>query len=410
MKKLVLLAVLAFGGVAAAVAVAAVTTSTSVSCATTQAALHTVGIDGSPVTTVGGDSLSVCATATATATDQTVTVTTTVPGPTTTVTAAVAAPLTYDQAISYTQTRPAFTPSREVDVTTAAQFSSALSNLQAGDLVKATAPFTVSGETIISKRLTSYAELDLSGVSFVYSGGSNFPAVWVKNAAYLYLYGGDMSTVDTGGQGILLDGSQHVLWWGFTIHDTGSTGLAARPTTAAADSNDFQGEIWKVGQNLSWDSHCTSGECGTGLHGANLYDSSTTYNFTNNRFALYAHDIPTGACVEFGDDNTTAQATGNVLYLKCVNETEVSTQQTGGNALQLWGYTANVGLDVKYLEGNNLQGYALYDGGVNSGQTCGGVTVEYGRASNTNLNSRFAGQSPWQSDKGVVYQDVLPAP
>jgi hypothetical protein len=74
-------ALLGLLGLGSAVAVAAVTQSTSVSCATTQAASHTVGVDGTPVTTVGGDSLSVCATATAT--DQTVTVTVTTPGTTT---------------------------------------------------------------------------------------------------------------------------------------------------------------------------------------------------------------------------------------------------------------------------------------------------------------------------------------
>jgi hypothetical protein len=87
--RFILLVALATLGVGASIAVAATTTSTSESCATTTAPSHTVGVDGSPVATVGGDSLSVCATATATGSDQTETVTTTVPGPTTTVTTTV---------------------------------------------------------------------------------------------------------------------------------------------------------------------------------------------------------------------------------------------------------------------------------------------------------------------------------
>ncbi len=84
--------------------------------------------------------------------------------------------------------------------------------------------------------------------------------------------------------------------------------------------------------------------------------------------------------------------------------------QTGGNALQIWGDTNTLGLDVKYLEGNNLQGFALRDNGINPGQTAKGVTIEYGRASHTNQNPRYAGQGPWDSYGNVVYKRVRPAP
>jgi hypothetical protein len=315
---------------------------------------------------------------------------------------------TYDQAISYTQTRPSFTPTRTVSVSNASQLKSAISKLQPGDLVQATGSFTVSGETVIRNRLSSPAELDLSGVSFVNSSGKNAPAVWLNNAQNLYIFGGDMSTADTGGQGILVYGSQHVLWWGFTIHDTGSTGFAARAINGPVDHDDFQGTISKIGQHLAWDTHCAN-ECGTGLHGANLWDGATAGNFTNNRFAFYMHDIPTGACVEIGNNQPTSQATGNILYLKCVNATDVARKQTGGNALQCWGDTNTLGLDVKYLEGDNLEGYAFWGGGVSKGQNLHGVTIEYGSASKTNLNPRYAGQSPWMTGKSVAYDLVAPA-
>ena len=341
----------------------------------------------------------------ATTTAATTTAVTTTTGTTTTTASGGGA--TYQEAISYTQTRPSFSPRRTIEVSNAAALLSAISNLQAGDLVRATGSFTVTGETVIKNRLSTPAELDLSGVSFVNSSGKNLPAVWLNNASNLYIYGGDASTADTGGQGIAVYGSQHVLWWGFTIHDTGSTGFAARAIGGPVDHNDFQGTIWKIGQNLAWDTHA---EKGTGLHAANLWDGATSGNFTNNRFAFYAHDIPTGACVEFGNDAPTSLATGNVLYLKCVDETEVSTVQTGGNGLQLWGDTNTLGLDVKYLEVDNAEGHALQSCGVYSGQTLSGVKVEYGRASNTNLNPRYAGQTTWALPHGIVYQDVLPNP
>jgi hypothetical protein len=121
------------------------------------------------------------------------------------------------------------------------------------------------------------------------------------------------------------------------------------------------------------------------------------------------HDIPTGACVEFGNDQPASNATGNVLYLKCVRETAVAQRMTSGNALQCWGDTDTLGLDVKYIEGDHLQGYAFWAGGVYPGQNLHGVTIEYGRASRTNLNPRYAGRSPWDVRWGVAYKRVRPA-
>jgi hypothetical protein len=292
-------------------------------------------------------------------------------------------------------------------VSDGAELRSAISTLRAGDLVKATTSFTVSGTTVIKNRLSSPAELDLSGVRFVYSGGQDYPAVWLDDAENVRIYGGDASTADTGGSCVDVYGSQHVLWWSFTAHDCGGSGFDVCTCAGlTVDHNDFQGTIWKVGQNLRWDPHP---EKGSGEHAALLWDSKYTSAFTNNRFALYAHDIPTGACVEIGNKEA-APATGNVLYEKCVNATFVAKTQTGGNALQVWGYTDKLGLDVKYLEGENLQGYALRDGGVYSGQTLSGLTVEHGHASHTNKNPLYAGKSPWMTDSGVVYGHVRPVP
>ncbi len=313
----------------------------------------------------------------------------------------------YTQAISYTHKRPAFTPKRTIAVSNASELLAAISGLRAGDLVKATGTFTVGGETAINKRLSAPAELDLSGVQFVNSDGTDAHAVQMNNARNLYIYGGDLSTADTGGTCLAVHGSQHVLWWGFYLHDCGGSGFAAftAPGSGPVDHDDFQGTITKVGQTLAWDPHS---EKGTGIHGAILWDAPTNYAFTNNRFAFYAHDIPTGACVELGNEQPASQAGGNVLYEKCVNETEVAHRQTGGGGLQLWGDTNALRLDVKYLEVDNAQGRAVDTQGLDRGQSLAGVTVEYGRAVNTNLNPRFAGQSPWDAYGGVVYKRLRP--
>jgi hypothetical protein len=317
---------------------------------------------------------------------------------------------TYQKAISYTQKGPPFTPRRTVSVGSASQLRAAISTLRPGDLVKAAASFTVSSSSaaalVIKNRLSAPAEIDLTGVKIVYTGTEEDNGVWLNNAKNLYIFGGDISTSDTGGVCLRDYGSQHVLWWGFTAHDCGGTGFQAQAIGGPVDHNDFQGTIWKVGQNLAWDPHA---ERGTGLHAANLWDANQTGNFTNNRFAFYAHDIPVGACVEFGNNQPSSQATGNVLYLKCVNATNVAKMQTGGNALQIWGDTNTLGLDVKYLEAHNLQGFGLR-AGISSGQTAKGVTIEYGRATHTNQNPRYARQGPWDSGDNVVYKRVRPAP
>lgn len=313
----------------------------------------------------------------------------------------------YEQAISYTSTRPSFTPSRTVPVSSASELLAAIANLQPGDLVEATTAFTVSGETIIKNRLSAPAELDLTNVHFVYGGGENLPAVWLANAENLYIFGGDMTTVGTGGTCLLDYGSQHVLWWGFYAHDCGSGGFSAMPVGAAVSGDDFQGEITRVGQNLARDPHP---EKGTGIHAALLWDSGTGYPFTDNRFAFYVHDIPTGAGVEVGNP-VPAPATGNVLYLRAVNLTDVSTVQTGGNGVEFWG-AGQLGMDVKYLEVENAQGRALDANDLYPGSTLSGVTVEYGRASRTNLNANLnepQNALPWDPRGGVVYQTVDPA-
>jgi len=315
----------------------------------------------------------------------------------------------YDSAISYTQARPAFTPKRTIKVSTATQLKNALVNLRPGDLVRATASFTVLGTTTISRRLSSWAVVDLTGYSvrFVYTGGRNYPAVWLKDPSYIQIYGGDASTSHTGGGCVLAYGSQHVLWWGFTIHDCGGSGFSALTVNAPVSNDDFQGTIWNVGQNVAWDPHS---EKGTGEHCAGEFaDNGGSYAFTNNRMAFYCHDIPTGAAFAFGV-KAPAVMTGNVLYLKGVNLTDVAKHQSGGNGVELWGDTNQMGLDVKYLEVDDAQGYGVFTGGVYSGQTCKGVRVEHGAATRTNQNPRYAGQNPWDTRHGVVYQSVTPAP
>ena len=132
---------------------------------------------------------------------------------------------------------------------------------------------------------------------------------------------------------------------------------------APTEHVDFNGTIWKVGQNLAWDPHA---EKGTGLHCVNL-DDNNLYPFRHNRFAFYCHDIPSGAASNTGPHSApTPKPVKNIIYLLAVNLTDVAQIQTGGNGIQFWGVNGQ-SAEVKFIQVDNAQGYALWDGGMNRG-------------------------------------------
>jgi hypothetical protein len=318
----------------------------------------------------------------------------------------------YEQAISYTKTRAPFVPLRTIDVSSASQLKSALTDLRPGDLVRATADFTVSNSSsdalVIRNRLSAPAVIDLTGhtVKFVYSGDKNRNAVVLHNPKNIRVYGGDLTTSDTGGDCLRSYGAQHVTWWYFTAHDCGGTGAAIFGGQAPTEYNDFNGTIWKIGQNLARDPHT---EKGTGLHCANL-DDNNIYPFQHNRFALFCHDISSGAAIQYGAAHRAdPKPVRNTIYLLAVNLTELAKHQTGGNGIQFWGVNGQ-SARIKFIQVQNAEGYALWDGGMSPGASLRDVTVVDGRASNTNQNPRYAGQNPWSDRLGEVYQTVMPAP
>jgi hypothetical protein len=318
----------------------------------------------------------------------------------------------YDRAISYTRTRAPFAATRIVDVGSAAQLKDALRTLRPGDLVRATADFSVTSDRfdalVIKSRLDAPAVIDLTGhtVKFIYSGDENHSAVWLDDPENLRIYGGELSTSDTGGACLTIHGGQQITWWYFTAHDCGGTGAGFSGGQAPTEHDDFRGTIWKVGQNLTWDPHR---EKGTGLHCVNL-DDHNLYPFRENRFAFYCHDIPTGAAIEYGASQPARpKPIDNTIYLRADDLTDVAKIQTGGNGIQFWGVNGQ-SADIKFIQVENAEGYALWDGGMNEGTNLRGVRVEYGRASNTNQNPLYAGRNPWSDRLGEVYQSVLPSP
>ncbi len=256
----------------------------------------------------------------------------------------------YEQATAYTRQR-SFAAARVVEVSSPRQLARALFRLRPGDLVEARSPFTVSGGFGIENiRLSSPAEIDLSGVSFT-GGPDADAAVQLTNDSNLRIYGGDVSNPKD--YGILVYSTDDVRWWGFTIHDVGGSGLAMFPVDGDIRADDFAGAIRNWGNNLAIDDH---EEKGTGLQGAILADARGSYVFDNNRLALDESDGPTGSGVEIGDSDG-SEIAGNTLYLRVRHLTMRPTTQFAGNGLQVWG-ASRVGLTVPYLEASDLQGRA----------------------------------------------------
>ena len=134
---------------------------------------------------------------------------------------------TYKQAISYTHKRPAFTPKRTIAVSNASQLQAAISNLRPGDLVKATRASPSAARRLIIEPALAPRRARPQRRPFRLLRTADEPAPLVNNARNLYIYGGDLSTSNTGGTCLTRHGSQHVLWWGFHLHDCGGSGFAA---------------------------------------------------------------------------------------------------------------------------------------------------------------------------------------
>lgn len=417
--------VAALGG-ASAVAVADTSTATVAVCATASTPSHTVAVDGSGVATIAGDTAENCATTTFTIPTATQTVTspasTTIPTTTTSTTSTTtptttsASPPSFASETSYTQSPPPFNQTSEVDVSSAAALKSALAALKPGELVKATAPFTVSSSSsvplVIANRLSGPAEINLAGINVVYTGTSDVDAVSINNAQNVRIFGGDISTSDTGGPCIEWNGSQDSLWWGFVAHDCGADGMwifTRKPGATGfgpVERNDIEGEIYKMDQHPAWDPHPE--KC-SGIHGANLDDGNYA-PFDHNRIALYVHDSACeGGGIEFGSAFSTNVPDANKIILQCSNLTFMSTIQTGGNCYQVWGYGAT-NTDFLFLQATNITGHPYWAGGMSSAGSLAGTSVVYGRASNVRLNPRYASDPNWDKRGDSVFLDVSPLP
>jgi hypothetical protein len=311
----------------------------------------------------------------------------------------------YAAATSYSA--PPFTAIRTIDVSSQSAFMTAWNNIQPGDLIKVHG-VTFSGEiSLLDKNLSSDAEIDFdSATKFLGPTNNQLPAVWISNDSHIRLFGGNITSVGTG---IYLSQGSYILWYGFNTHNTGGAGVFLTGSySTAIDHADLKGEVSYWSLDLSLDPHP---EKGTGLHGINVADSK--YGVRDSRIAIYAHDGAGGAGMEIGGSSSTDGAWNNTIYMHCVNLTMHAVSQVAGNCVQVWGDNVS-GNVYKYIEAQNLQGRPYDTQGLYSGQSLSTNVVEYGLASNTNLNlsmNESIGQNVrWDPRASTVFKNVSPLP
>jgi hypothetical protein len=90
----------------------------------------------------------------------------------------------------------------------------------------------------------------------------------------------------------------------------------------------------------------------------------------------------------------------------------VATSQVGGNCFQAWGDNV-VGNDFPYIEAENLEGRAYDANGMYAGQALTTDTVDYGRATDTNLNPALSSTEwgvssadGWDTRNGTKFVDI----
>jgi hypothetical protein len=288
--------------------------------------------------------------------------------------------------------------------TSLAAFKSAVAGLVPGDWLMCSNT-TFVGETVIRRVLTSYARITFdSTCTFVGPSGANLPTLWIANpSAYLYLdFQGCAVTNPGGGTGILQYASNHIVFDGHVIHDTGGSGLNALPVGGDISDSFYRGEVYKIGLNHAYDPHA---EKGSGLQGMILGDSGQGH-FRNNQVAVYCHDCSYsgGSAAEIGDPSSSYPSYGNKLWVKAHAMMFKSVTQTGGNGVNAWGHMHDN--DLLIVEADDMMGFAV--SADLSGVQPGNV-VEQGVATACVQNSRWHGQSPWQKQGGMVYRAVTPS-
>jgi hypothetical protein len=303
--------------------------------------------------------------------------------------------------------------SKAIVISTASQFVTAMASAAAGQTYDVLGTVKIPGEFTGWNRVVAGGVVNVvfePGAGFTGGGGAQLPAVWIKGSGGWRIWGGTITNASGGGV-LVYAMPGPFTWTGFWSGQTAMTGVSVFPVGGNISNLVLAGVSGSSSQNLAYDPHL---EKGTGLHAWNLADA-TGGIVQNSTFACDILNQATGAGVEI----ETNRVSNVVVYARAVNLgfplagttwTGDAQSQVAGNVIQLWGGSASGKLDIRYAEGNDIQGRIVETNGVASGSDLSLVDVAYGRATGPILENPLLSKVAYSVKGGLKLGDVLPLP
>jgi hypothetical protein len=329
---------------------------------------------------------------------------------------------TYESQTAYLNT-PKPDLSNAIVVSSAAQFVSAMASAAAGQT------YDVLGTVKITSQFNSWNRVVAGGVvnvvlepgmTFAGDSRTGYNAVHLQDSGGWRIWGGTLANPYGGGIHVYSIPGPFT-WTGFTVGQVGGTGLSVFPvpTTLTPSGNisnlTLSGAMGSSSENLSYDPHA---EKGTGLHCSNIADPPYGGGggiVQNSTFAVDCLNQATGAAVEINSNRSSnvvifARATHLGFALPGTTWPGYATNQVAGNVIQLWGGSSGGRLDIRYAEGNDIQGRILETNGVSSGADISQVSLDYGRATGPILKNPVLSKVAYTVKGGLKLVDALPLP
>lgn len=285
---------------------------------------------------------------------------------------------------------PQFTAGRIVHCSSRAELDLALASMQAGDDI-AVDPFVTTSPLRLVDR--PRGRITFAPGFAVIVNGENDDALTVARSA-LILRGGAFSALGSHGRGILLHDSP-VDHRGFLVHDAAFTGVFSSAISRDVSGQVLVGKVRNCGYDATYDPHA---EKGTGVHGVYVGATATEPSPFKHVGCVWAFDVvtqPMGNAVQCG-----GYVRDCVFVIRARDLRFNAQRQIAGNGLAPWGQLDNV--TVRWLEVEDASGRACDPNGL----WAGSVTVEHGRARNTNQNPLLDRQ-PYKPSPYVSYRDCL---
>ncbi|MFL5960993.1 MAG: hypothetical protein ACJ75G_12105 [Gaiellaceae bacterium] len=295
-------------------------------------------------------------------------------------------------------------PGHRRHVASARAFADAVEHARPGDRITVTGDVRIPGEFTGFDRVVPGRGVDVVlGPQVRFTGGRpNSPAVFVHGAGGWRIWGGTIT--NRSGDGILVYALPGPFRWvGFRVHDTAGTCVSVLPVGGNIDRLALRGVTGSARPDLALDPHS---EPGTGIHAWNIGDAAGGL-VENSTFAADVVSQATGAAVQIDTSHigprVTVYARARRLGFAIPGTSwhGYARRQVAGNVVQLWGGTPPGNLDLRYVEGADIQGRLVDESGVTDDANLGRVHIGVTRATGPILESPLLSGPPVQLADGI---------